>query len=293
MTHPRGASPEGGGGRDLGQPGVIPLRPLEVGEILEGAVRVIRVQPALMLGSCAIVVAISQTISVLATLAMGGRTVAVPIEPNLTQEQALDRLGDLFVETGPSLIVAVLGQTFLSGFLIVVVGKAVLGTHVGFRQVWQEARPRLPPLLRLTVVYGVLVFAGLVLFVLPGIWLYVVFGLATPALVLERGGIGVSMSRSRLLVRDSWWRVFGVLALAFLVSVLLSAVVQAPVNAGAPAAPTAGTLWLSALGGTIAGTVSYPFIAAVTALVYVDQRMRKEGMATTLARSAAMNRDES
>ena len=44
---------------------------------------------------------------------------------------------------------------------------------------------------------------------------------------------------------------------------------------------------LTTLGSIVAGTITYPFTAAVTALLYVDQRMRREALDLELARAAA------
>src|SRR5207342_1500510 len=45
------------------KPGVIPLRPLSVGEILDGAIQCVRANPKIMLGLSATVVTVSQLLS--------------------------------------------------------------------------------------------------------------------------------------------------------------------------------------------------------------------------------------
>jgi hypothetical protein len=45
-------------------------------------------------------------------------------------------------------------------------------------------------------------------------------------------------------------------------------------------------LLISGVGQIVAGTVFYPFTAAVTALIYVDLRMRREGLDVELLRAA-------
>ena len=63
--------PAGGGGQWQSgwaiKPGVIPLRPLGLGEILDGAISTMRRYPKLMLGVAAIVVTITQMIVLAAT----------------------------------------------------------------------------------------------------------------------------------------------------------------------------------------------------------------------------------
>ena len=122
------------------------------------------------------------------------------------------------------------------------------------------------------------------------------FGLVTPALVLERSGVGTAFGRSRALVKGAWWRTFGVLLLAAVISAIINWIIGIPfgvlgaATTGFSADPTAtlsaGSLVLSTIGAIIASTITLPFVAAVTVLVYVDRRMRAEGMDIELQRAA-------
>ena len=71
---------------------------------------------------------------------------------------------------------------------------------------------------RLVVAFG----GGVLVFALAGpteradrvaFWLWVLFALVTPALVLERCGVGAAFGRSKALINGAWWRTFGVLLL--------------------------------------------------------------------------------
>jgi len=130
------------------------------------------------------------------------------------------------------------------------------------------------------------------------VYLYCRFALAPCATVLERAGVRQSLRRSGVLVRRSWWRVFGVLLLAFLVAAVISQVVQvpfllfgiAPLGLRGGAGLVEGTtrlLVLTYIGGGIAQTVVAPFSAGVRALLYVDRRMRAEGLDVALAAASA------
>lgn len=86
-------------------------------------------------------------------------------------------------------------------------------------ELWREARGRLPSYLATGLLAGLITMAGMFLFVLPGIWLAIVFSVAFPVLAFERAGTGDSIGRSFKLVRGRWWLTFGlVLVLAFLVA---------------------------------------------------------------------------
>src|SRR5664280_807437 len=104
-------------------------------------------------------------------------------------------------------------------------------------------------------------------------------------------------SAPRTLVRNSWWRVAGILILAAVVAGVLNSVLTVPFaifGGGSPfdlsgSGPDLGfgDLLLSAIGAIIAGTIVQPFNAGVQALLYVDRRMRAEGLDVTLAEAAA------
>ncbi|NKQ57344.1 hypothetical protein HFP15_31215 [Amycolatopsis sp. K13G38] len=283
-----------------GKPGVIPLRPLSVGEILDGSVTTMRRHPALVFGVSAVVAVISAALSLGANyLFLRNTPLPQPPGPAASQQEAMNYLSDVLRQTSTSLgvaaVILVITQTFLTGFMTVVAGKAVLGRPVTLREALGELWPRFLPLLGVTIVYTIIVAVASIFFIIPGIWLYVLFGLAAPALVLERGGIGTSLRRSRLLVQGMWWRVFGVMLLTTIASGIISFVIQIPFNlqtgigsGGAElAGQSIGTQLLSALGTVIADTVVTPFVAGATVLLYIDQRMRKEGMDIQLARAAA------
>jgi hypothetical protein len=286
----------GPGPQGYGKPGVIPLRPLGVGEILDGAISTMRKHAAIVFGSSAVVAVISALLNLAAGVwVLDELNNALLIDPNATQQEAIDQavdaLGTSLASTGVTLVISILTQTFLAGFLTVVVGRAVLGRPINFTEVWGELKPRLLPLFGLTLVVTLLVTVGVVLCILPGVWLWVLFGLATPALVLERGAIGQAMTRSRELVRGSWWRIFGILLLALVIVMVIGTIIQLPFGLAIglfseTATLTVGDLVLSELAAAVGQVLTVPFGACVTALLYIDQRMRKEGLDIELARSA-------
>jgi hypothetical protein len=318
------------------KPGVIPLRPLGVGEILDGAVTTIRRNPAPMLGLSAIVAVITQLLGVaLGYILLQDVADLESLSPAAGPTEVFNAVAGLL---GASLIVVIvtwIATVVLTGILTVVVSRAVLGERPTVGQAWAAARRRLPRLLLLTVVYSLIwlvpfllaALAGLVLgaagveaasaasiaavlafIAIPvAVWLYVRYALSGPALMLESsapsatGGlspIGVfgALRRSAELVRGSWWRLFGILLLILLIAVIISQVISVPFALPAffldqqPSdAQFLLTLVVSALGGIVAATITAPFTAAATALLYVDRRIRREGLDIELARAAGVS----
>jgi hypothetical protein len=261
------------------RPGVIPLRPLAFGELLDGAFAVVREYPKVTLGLSAIVVAITQGLSFLLAfnaVRNGFARGNVDVSLAFVVGAALDVIGGLF----------------LAGMLTAAMGDAVLGREPTFGSMWARVRPRLWTLLGVSLVAGVLPFLGLVLFVIPGIFLWGALALVTPALVLEGLSFGAAFRRSWRLAVPDWWRVWGTRALTGVIAVILTYVIMLPFSFAATG--LAGDSGLNALpitlvvlGRIVAGTITMPFTSGVLALLYVDRRMRAEGLDVTLTQAAA------
>ena len=113
----------------------------------------------------------------------------------------------------------------LTGMLIVVVTEDVVGRRADFGLVWRKARSRIWRLVGLSLVIGVLQFVGLLLCLAPGIWLWGIWAVAVPALMIENRGIGGALGRSRQLVGGMFWRVWGIRALGYLIAGAISAAI--------------------------------------------------------------------
>lgn len=299
------------------KPGVIPLRPLALGEILDGAVQTIRQNPAVMLGLSAIVnVALTAVVVVIQignlSTAFGGLG---SFDGSSSQE-------DVDVsQLVASLVAALLqfvGTTLLTGLLVIAVSDAVLGRRPGIGEVWRRARGRLWALLGVTVLVLLTVFGVAAACVVPGVlvvvggstgggvllivlgaiaaivlsfWLAIRFLFAPPTVLLERTGVVASMRRSWRLVGGSWWRCLGIWLLAQLLSSVLSGVLQLPFIILATVVDSDGTkaivIALTILASVIARTLVAPFSAAILALLYIDLRMRREGLDVRLQQAAA------
>ena len=321
------------------KPGVIPLRPLGVGEILDGAVTTIRRNPGPMLGLSAVVAIIVQLIGLAATWVIFRNIEALAELPETpTLGEVVGATSGIFGSAGIIIVVDWIATVILTGILTVVVSRAVLGHQLTVGEAWVKARPRLPKLLLLTFVYALIWLAPLIvaatvilLLAIAGagggavvlgillaltavpfmIWLYVRYSLAAPALMLESTpgrahhlgsaprpiGLGMALRRSAELVTQSWWRVFGILILVWLVAAIVAQVIGVLFSVpyflvGDPYDPatatTFGMLALSALGGIVSTTITAPFLAAAVALLYVDRRIRREALDLELARAAGV-----
>ncbi|WP_446665281.1 DUF7847 domain-containing protein [Flexivirga sp. B27] len=296
------------------KPGVIPLRPLNLGDIFSGTFGTIRGNPGATLGLSALVALVVAIPAIFTTLALNNADLTTTDDSGTTINLGT-QLG-----TSVTAIYTTLAGIFLGGMLTAVVAEAVLGRRISVGATWQRVRGRLLPLLGMTllvslaavlligVVVGIIVLlalagspvAAVVIGILLGIaalvvlvWLAIKVSLAAPALVLEEIGPIKALGRSWQLTRDQWWRIFGITLLANLIVGMISNIAQLPTaaimvaSAGDAGVPSVGSVLAAELVSVVVSALTAPFTAGVTALLYLDQRIRKEALDVTLMEAAA------
>lgn len=329
---PSGYGPPGFGAAGYGppgfhtapRPGIIPLRPLGLGDFFGAAFAYIRANPASTLLPALVVAIVLQLVQFGAQGLLG------------VTASAATALGDVPGYLGRSLtasgIVTVIGLVLsaaLAGVLITVLRGALVGRRTDLGTAWRAVRSRVPGLMGVVVLsflvvaviavvgFGVAVGiglavgrgAGLAIGVLLAIatfvvlvYVAVVLSMATPAYVMEEIGVVAALNRSRALVRGAWWPVFGVLLLAGLLFGAAAGVLElivgvigvaTSVTPGAltTAVPTpdlgVGFMIAAAVVAVFVTTFGSPFVGGITALLYVDQRIRRERFDLDLARAAS------
>ncbi|KOG57429.1 hypothetical protein ADK75_04185 [Streptomyces virginiae] len=303
------------------KPGVIPLRPLGLGEILDGAVATMRTHWRSVLPITLVVATLVQVISViLQKFMLDDLTVAT--SEDVSTEEMIDTLGSTLATSAVVQFIQVLGTIVVTAMLTMVFSRAVLGQQSSVSDAWRESRPQLLRLIGLTLLlaFGAILLGAVL--ILPGIladniglgivgflvwlplliWLGVRFSLASPALMLEKSTVLKAFARSSKLVKDTWWRIFGITLLTSVLAFFISMMIVAPfqfigiiVFGGGLESMEAGSdmgnwgmLVVPAIGLIIAQTIVMPFQSGVTVLLYVDQRIRREGLDLELARAAGL-----
>lgn len=301
--------PPGAGPAGTSKTGVIPLRPIGLGEILDGAVTYIRRYPKATLGLAAIVAGVPQAIVAIVRNWLGASGSTTVLNGSTVEPAELARSASVSIVTSAvTLIVVVLAVLLTTGMLTSVVGQAVLGRQATIASTWRQVRPRIWSLLGNAVAIALMILGAFLVCLGPGIlvgllatpaggallgslgillwipavaWIYVTFAVAVPAVVLERQRVSAALGRSRRLVRGSWWRVSGILLLAGVITFFLRLVLLIPFGLLQSAITVAGSALIgqivAVLGTLVATAIVSPFNAGVTALLYVDLRMRREG----------------
>lgn len=177
-----------------------------------------------------------------------GKVECDAMEPKLSVGDALGKTFSIYREQAGALIPiafwlflavaiveALAAGNLVLGLIALVISLAVStlyqGTVVGLVSDVQDGRrdytigeqmravaPVVMPLIGAGILSGLGIVLGLVLLVVPGLFLLTIWAVIAPVIVVERSGVIDSFGRSRELVRGSGWPVFWTVVVAFLIT---------------------------------------------------------------------------
>lgn len=308
------------------KPGIIPLRPLMFGEIMDGSFQTIRRNAKAMLGASLLAQSFAAILTAVVTAATATSVGSLEAWAESASPADISSFGVAFLAA--ILLVAVLTlfiASVLQGAMVVPVARSILNRPTSFRQMWTLARPRAGALVRLAALLmaaallatvlpaavavaliasmegmGVLLLIPMVLgFIALYVWIYIKLMVAPAAVVIEELGALDGLRRSWQLTRANWWRILGITLVVGIMVGVVSQVVMIPVTLLPPllagvVSPHGGSEQAVALAvavgiitavlGALAGAVGYAFQTSVMALIYMDLRMRKDGLDISLLR---------
>ena len=313
------------------KPGLIPLRPLDLGTILGASFRVLRRNPRPTFGAALLIQGI---VSVLVLAVVGFATFAAISRISFSTSQNADEItagaiGLVALAAIIPVFFAIVASALLQGVIVVEVSRGAVGEKSTFRELWRRVRGRIGALVGWTLLLilavalatgifiGIIVAlvstaasAGIAFAVLFGVfgalgavvlyfWLGTKLSLVPSALVIERLTLGRAIARSWSLTEGAFWRTLGIQLLVSVIVAVASQVISAPFSFIAPLfvglldpngqnGPTTaivivGIGLLSFIVTIAVGAITAVVQTATTALIYLDRRIRKEGLDLELA----------
>ena len=112
------------------------------------------------------------------------------------------------------------------GFVVELVSAAETNRRTDISELMKAVTPVLGSLLVISILFAVGVFIGFILIIIPGLFLLTIWSVVVPVEVLEHRGIIGSFERSRELVRGNGWNVFGVIVIVWVVTAVISILVE-------------------------------------------------------------------
>jgi hypothetical protein len=271
-----------------GGTGIIPLRAMTAGEILDAAVALLRRHAASLL-------TLSLTLAVLEQLMLSRLRTFAELSPPLyywrINSEDIDWVP--VVATGlasEAFIIAVLGA-----YAGAAAGPALLGRRVRERDVWRRTRP-LPALL-LALLLAALTFGAAVAGFIGVIFVYGLAGLATVVLTVDRTAnpftaLGRAVGRStRSGMRGVLLRLLGYLVWLAIRLALGSGWILAAGTVTSVAGWMWWLNWAVPIAWAIANAVAYAALACLDAVLLVEIRIRTEGLDITVNRARSLGKD--
>ena len=247
----------------IGQPGDRALpRPMRIGDILSTAFELYRRHWRTLLAIAAVVVVPITLLQYLLgdLVRTQGETTRNGVVETATW--AVGIAGLLAALAG------VLMYLVLSGAITRAVAAEVAGEDPSVEQSYRFGFHRLGSVLLVSVLVGLAIIGGLILFIIPGIYIGIRLCVSIEALVVEGRRGTEAMGRSWGLVGGHWWHAFGTVVVGGLLTGIVNAVITSPFGA---------TGWfVQAVAAAVATVVTLPYSALVGVLLYLDLRARKE-----------------
>lgn len=320
------------------KPGIIPLRPLSIGDIYQGAFAAIKTNARTMFGFTTALLGVAIVISIGINYAIINLALPSYINADSPYASALGGAFGAFSQLGGTLL-QVLATVLLSGLIVVAVSRSVLGRVASSKEVWERTKSKFLPLIGLniitSIISGLMMIIGIVVFfvllasaastaktdreflqdlgvslvgllilmvisALVSSYLSIKFSVASPAMVLENLGVFAAIGRSWSLTRGNFWRLFGINILTAIITFMVAGIfvgiadalgaIFIVVGSSSPEDVIASlntTYILIMVMSTIAQLLILPFTSSVNALLYIDLRMRKEGLDVELRNAVA------
>lgn len=243
--------------------GLAALPPRGIGEILSAAFQLYRRHWRTLMAIAAVVV-------VPLTLLQYGAGHWFRTNGQQLQDQGAAS-SSLWAVAGAWLLAALVGLLLyqvLTGAITRNIAAEVTGQDLNLEQSYRFGFARLGPILVVSILVGLATLLGLVVLIIPGIYIGVRLAVSTQALVVEDRRGTQAMRRSWDLVGGHWWHAAFTMLVAGLITGVVNAVITAPFSAGA--------WFLQGVAAAVATTVTLPYGALVGVLLYLDLRARTE-----------------
>jgi hypothetical protein len=171
-------------------------------------------------------------------------------------------------------VASIAGIFWLQGALVLAVDDVRDGrADLSLTQTLDRVTPHLGTLVAAGLLAGIAIAIGLVLLIVPGLYLMTIWLLIVPAIMLENRGVGDSFGRSHELVRGYGWSVFGVIVLTVLIFIgvgIVFGILDSVVDSA----------WVSFALNVLLQTVTAPFLALAWTNTYYELRDLKGAEAT-------------
>jgi hypothetical protein len=252
----------------------VPLRPMRLLDVLDGAFSVLKLRPRVVLTTTAVLVLPLQVVTAyLSRQQLGEAFDLTDVSVRGAFDQSSTGAGDIVLAYLGTLPLVLVGAF---------IGRMVAGWYGGAdpgpRELLRALVPRIPALVGCWFLVHLLETPAAIACLVPVLFVWPLVLCAAPAIGVEDLGPLQGLRRSWGLGSRRYWECFWVAFMSgLLAQVLVISFGLLPAILGSLLGETWGWVVLAA-GNTVAELVAIPFVAAAAALTYVDVRVRTEGL---------------
>jgi Membrane domain of glycerophosphoryl diester phosphodiesterase len=172
-----------------------------------------------------------------------------------------------------SVAVSIVGYFWLQGALVEAVRDVRDGSvDASVQELFARVRPRLPALISAGILAGLGIAVGLVLLIVPGLYLLTRWSMIAPAIVLEGRSAGESFGRSSDLVRGESWNVFAVILLTIVAAAIGGGIIGGIIGLLLAPLPDLLASWIASI---VVNSIVAPWVALAWTVMYFHLARRE------------------
>ena len=272
------------------RPGIPRLGPMTVSDVLDGAFAILKAAPATIIAFTAIFAVPVQLLGAwLQRDLLGGASFLDMFEQGDASLSGIDQgsmnstWAQMVLLFGPSLALV-----FVASGIVRLVGAWHVGRDLTLGDLLRGSLPLAWPLLAAWVLVHLADGVGMLLCGFPALAVMTWFLVTAPVIGAEGLGPIKAMRRSARLVARRFWPVMGLTLLSSIVAMLFGYALGLVPTTLSLLLGTDGYGWLlTAASGILTSLITMPIVAATTVLIYLDLRVRTEGLDIELDAAAA------
>ena len=256
----------------------LPSAPLSVGGVVDDAIRLFRSSFTRCWAFSAII----------AVALFGMQLAMMPFTPNLARSgpasasQVLATLGDprlIGASIAAYLALMIVSLVFYGGLLTVQAAVARGDDSVGVGRALTTGLRRAPGMLLAALLYCLAVAGGLILLIIPGLWVSVRLYLWMAAMFTEESSALASLETSWRLTKGHWWRAVAILSVTLVIFLVVSMAfgLVAGIIVSVTHSRPADARIIQAATQVVPYFIGYPFLTAAWLARYHDCMLRRVG----------------
>lgn len=157
-----------------------------------------------------------------------GTFMGIAASPDMSDVEAMTTLGSLGLNYVIVIVLFIVTFAFMISGIYTYIKKSDAGVRPEVMEVLKACVEKVPGLIGLILLVGIASGIGMMLFVIPGVFLAITLSIALPIYLFEEVGVSEAFGKSFKLIRDKWWSTFGLLFIASMIAGVVSYVFVIP-----------------------------------------------------------------